>query len=74
MSVTKLTFSLQHKISTVIHFAALKSVGESTQIPLSYYENNVGGSNNLFQVIIDTFQGIPISILLVDKFEFLGNA
>ncbi|XP_044744244.1 UDP-glucose 4-epimerase-like isoform X2 [Coccinella septempunctata] len=43
----------KHKISTVIHFAALKSVGESTQIPLSYYENNVGGSNNLFQVMHD---------------------
>ncbi|XP_045483110.1 UDP-glucose 4-epimerase-like isoform X2 [Harmonia axyridis] len=41
----------KHKISTVIHFAAMKSVGESTKIPLSYYENNVGGSNNLFQVM-----------------------
>ncbi|KAK9873747.1 hypothetical protein WA026_002102 [Henosepilachna vigintioctopunctata] len=41
----------KHKISAVIHFAALKSVGESTQIPLEYYENNVGGSNTLFQVM-----------------------
>ena len=27
-----------------IHFAALKAVGESTQIPLKYYENNLGGT------------------------------
>ena len=28
----------------VIHFAGLKAVGESTQKPLEYYENNVGGT------------------------------
>ncbi len=33
----------------VIHFAGLKAVGESVEIPLSYYENNVSGSLNLFQ-------------------------
>lgn len=31
-----------HKISGVIHFAAFKAVGESTQSPLKYYKNNVG--------------------------------
>lgn len=31
----------------VIHFAALKSVGESTEQPLRYYQNNVGGTLNL---------------------------
>ena len=31
----------------VIHFAGLKAVGESTEIPLDYYENNVGGTLNL---------------------------
>jgi UDP-glucose 4-epimerase len=31
-------------ISSVIHFAALKAVGESTQHPLKYYHNNVTGS------------------------------
>ena len=34
----------QYKVSTVIHFAALKAVGESTVKPLDYYENNVHGS------------------------------
>ncbi|KAJ8977956.1 hypothetical protein NQ317_008148 [Molorchus minor] len=40
-----------HKIDSVIHFAALKAVGESVQIPLTYYQNNVGGSSTLFEVM-----------------------
>lgn len=32
----------EHKISGVIHFAAFKAVGESTQQPLKYYRNNIG--------------------------------
>jgi UDP-glucose 4-epimerase len=31
----------EHKISSVIHFAGLKAVGESIKIPLKYYENNL---------------------------------
>lgn len=31
-----------HEISGVIHFAAFKAVGESTQFPLKYYRNNIG--------------------------------
>lgn len=42
---------LQHKIDCVMHFAALKAVGESVQKPLEYYENNVSGSINLFEVL-----------------------
>ncbi len=34
----------QHDISAVIHFAGLKAVGESTRIPLEYYQNNVTGT------------------------------
>ena len=33
----------QYPIKAVIHFAALKAVGESVQQPLAYYETNVGG-------------------------------
>ncbi len=39
------------KIDAVIHFAALKAVGESAQIPLSYYQNNVHGSVCLLEVM-----------------------
>ena len=33
----------------VIHFAGLKAVGESEELPLHYYEINVGGSVALFK-------------------------
>ncbi|KAI8069454.1 hypothetical protein BC940DRAFT_236869 [Gongronella butleri] len=35
----------------VIHFAALKAVGQSTQMPLDYYHNNVTGSLHLFRTM-----------------------
>ena len=38
-------------IDSVIHFAALKAVGESAQIPLAYYENNIGGTLTLCQAL-----------------------
>ncbi|KAL1512649.1 hypothetical protein ABEB36_002208 [Hypothenemus hampei] len=41
----------KHKIDSVIHFAALKAVGESVQVPLKYYQNNIGGSTTLFDVM-----------------------
>ena len=34
----------EHPIQSVIHFAALKAVGESVKKPLEYYSNNVSGS------------------------------
>ena len=37
----------QHAIDAVIHFAGLKAVGESQQIPLTYFDNNIAGSVNL---------------------------
>ena len=33
----------RHRFSAVVHFAAFKAVGESTEKPLAYYANNVGG-------------------------------
>jgi UDP-glucose 4-epimerase len=36
-----------NKIDSVIHFAALKAVGESVSKPLAYYENNITGTLNL---------------------------
>ncbi|RMD73495.1 MAG: UDP-glucose 4-epimerase GalE [Lentisphaerae bacterium] len=38
----------------VIHFAALKAVGESVQQPLRYYRNNVSGTLTLCQAMQDT--------------------
>ena len=41
----------EHSIESVIHFAGLKAVGESVAKPLMYYQNNVEGSLNLFDVM-----------------------
>ncbi|MBA2239313.1 MAG: SDR family NAD(P)-dependent oxidoreductase, partial [Lysobacter sp.] len=35
----------------VVHFAALKAVGESTSKPLAYYTNNIGGLLTLARVM-----------------------
>jgi UDP-glucose 4-epimerase len=37
----------EQKIAGVIHFAALKAVGESTQKPYEYFENNISGTLSL---------------------------
>ena len=39
------------KIDSVIHFAGLKAVGESTAFPMMYYENNVVGTLTLCKVM-----------------------
>ena len=43
----------QHSIEAVIHFAGLKAVGESNELPLSYYHNNVSGTVTLLQVMAE---------------------
>ncbi|KAF2265705.1 UDP-glucose 4-epimerase [Lojkania enalia] len=42
-------FTEHPDIDNVIHFAALKAVGESGEIPLEYYRVNVGGSISLLR-------------------------
>lgn len=39
----------KRKFDAVIHFAALKSVGESVAKPTEYYDNNIGGTFNLLR-------------------------
>jgi UDP-glucose 4-epimerase len=48
-----------------IHFAALKSVAESVEKPMTYYENNVGGTIALLDVLLDSG---------VDNFVFSSSA
>ncbi len=48
-----------------IHFAALKAVGESVKNPILYYENNVGGTIALVDVLLDAG---------VDNFVFSSSA
>ncbi|MGM9941633.1 MAG: UDP-glucose 4-epimerase GalE [Bulleidia sp.] len=41
----------ENNIDAVIHFAGYKAVGESVAKPLTYYENNISGSINLYQAM-----------------------
>ncbi|MDX1915369.1 MAG: UDP-glucose 4-epimerase GalE [Methylophilus sp.] len=70
----------QYSISSVIHFAGLKAVGESTEKPMLYYDNNVAGSLNLFEVMAEfnvksivfsssaTVYGDPASVPIQESF------
>ncbi len=44
-------FFMDNNIDAVIHFAGLKAVGESVQIPLRYYHNNITGTLILCDVM-----------------------
>ena len=52
-------------IDAVIHFAALKAVGQSMEKPLDYYQVNVGGTINLLQAM---------KAVSVNKFIFSSSA
>ena len=43
----------EEKVDAVIHFAAYMSVGESTERPELYFNNNVGGSLSLFEAMLE---------------------
>ncbi len=46
-------FKRTERIESVIHFAALKSVNESVEQPLAYYENNIQGTINLLEAMLE---------------------
>ncbi len=64
----------------VIHFAGLKAVGESCEIPLRYYENNIFGTiellkamqdNDCFNIVFSssaTVYGDPASVPITEDF------
>ena len=70
----------RHDISAVIHFAGLKSVGESVSEPLRYYSNNVSGTLCLVEAMREcnvktlifsssaTVYGDPISVPINESF------
>jgi UDP-glucose 4-epimerase len=45
------TVFAENEIEAVIHFAGLKAVGESVEIPLRYYHNNITGTLVLCEVM-----------------------
>lgn len=66
-------------VSTVVHFAAYKAVGESVSEPVKYYANNVGGTIALLEIMNQegvenivfsssaTVYGEPLSLPLVES-------
>ena len=41
------------KIDGIIHFAGLKAVGESCQVPLKYYRNNIDSTISLLELMLE---------------------
>ncbi|MDP4153950.1 MAG: UDP-glucose 4-epimerase GalE [Bacillota bacterium] len=70
----------QYKFDAVIHFAGLKAVGESVQIPLRYYHNNITGTlilcelmgkYNVKKIVFSssaTVYGIPKTVPIKEDF------
>ena len=44
-------FAKENDIDGIIHFAALKAVGESVEKPVKYYQNNLNGLINLLKCV-----------------------
>jgi UDP-glucose 4-epimerase len=71
----------ENNIKAVIHFAGLKAVGESVEIPLKYYHNNITGTLILCEVMKKhgvkkmvfsssaTVYGKPKSVPITEDFE-----
>ena len=71
----------ENDIDAVIHFAGLKAVGESVQIPLKYYRNNIDstltlcevmGEHNVKKLVFSssaTVYGKPKSVPINEDFE-----
>ena len=51
MDVRDAQLFAEHRIDAVVHFAAMKSVGESVRMPLEYLDCNVGGLLKLMQAM-----------------------
>ena len=70
----------ENKFDSMIHFAGLKAVGESVAKPLEYYENNLGGTFNLIDLMKEygcksiifsssaTVYGVPETVPITEDF------
>ncbi|WP_176344451.1 UDP-glucose 4-epimerase GalE [Priestia aryabhattai] len=71
----------ENEIEAVIHFAGLKAVGESVEIPVHYYHNNITGTlilidvmqkYNVFNLVFSssaTVYGIPQQVPISEEFS-----
>ena len=75
-----------HRFDAVIHFAGLKSVGESVAKPLEYFDSNVSGSVVLFECMMEagvksmvfsssaTVYGDPASVPIRENFPLSATS
>jgi len=75
----------ENEIEAVIHFAGLKSVGESVKVPLKYYRNNIDCTLSLLEVMEKfavrdlvfsssaTVYGVPEALPLTEEMK-TGNS
>ncbi len=75
----------KEKIDAVIHFAGLKAVGESCEIPLRYYMNNITGTlvlceimkkHNVKNIVFSssaTVYGDPKSVPITEEFPLFAT-
>jgi UDP-glucose 4-epimerase len=73
------------RFEAVVHFAGLKAVGESSEIPLRYYGNNVVGTiellkvmaaHNCFRLVFSssaTVYGDPATVPITEKFPLAAT-
>ena len=74
-----------HSFDAVLHFAGLKAVGESTEVPLRYYHNNVTGTLHLLDTMkrhgvrdivfssSATVYGDPASVPITEDFPLVAT-
>ena len=75
----------KHRIKAVMHFAGLKSVGESVSNPIQYYDNNVCGSlvlaeemakADIFNIVFSssaTVYGDPPTVPITENMPVVGT-
>lgn len=80
------TIFARHAVDVVIHFAALKAVGESVQKPLEYYDNNIGGVVTLCKAMREagvhsiifsssaTVYGVPETVPVKEDFSLSATS
>ncbi len=61
--------SAEPDIAGIIHFAASKAVGESVQLPLKYYRNNIYSLINL----LNAYYGKPVSFVFSSSCTVYGQ-
>ena len=71
LKATKKVFEQEKDISGIIHFAALKNVGESVEMPTLYFHNNMIGLVNILECAVK--YGFP-QFIFSSSCSVYGNA